>query len=136
MKSVEFAWTPGCQEAFERLRKLLTGAPVLTYPDFRVPFILETDASIYGLGAVLVQAQSDGSVPIIAHASRNLQEHKKCYGVTKLEGMGSGKLARWGMAIQELDVWTFHRSGKFNMPSQELLYRNQRWREKGPIVIL
>ena len=54
-KNSEFTWTAVSQETFEKLRKLLANAPVLTYPDFHVPFILETDASVYGLGAVLAQ---------------------------------------------------------------------------------
>ena len=54
-KNSEFTWTAVCQGAFEKLRNLLTSAPVLAYPDFGVPFILETDASGNGLGAVLAQ---------------------------------------------------------------------------------
>ena len=148
-KNSEFTWTAVCQGAFVKLRNFLTSAPVLAYPDFGVPFILETDASGNGLGAVLAQQQDDGLVRPIAYASRSLQEHNKRYGVTKLEGLGvvwavkhfrpylyghrcdiytdhealksllntpqpSGKLARWGMAIQELDVRILHRSGKHN----------------------
>ena len=87
-KNSLFTWTTLCQETFDKLRKLLTSAPVLVYPDFRVPFILETDASIAGLGAVLAQKQADGLVRPIAYASRTLQDHEKRYGITELEGLG------------------------------------------------
>ena len=53
-KGVPYVWTPGCQRAFEKLKELLTSAPLLRYPK---PFILETDASGDGLGAVLAQRQ-------------------------------------------------------------------------------
>ena len=51
----EFQWTPACQEGFDQLKKALTEAPVLAYPDYSKPFILEMDASLKGLGAVLSQ---------------------------------------------------------------------------------
>ena len=38
-----FVWTPDCQAAFEELKCLLTSSPVLSYPDFQKPFVLETD---------------------------------------------------------------------------------------------
>ena len=57
-KNSLFTWTTLCQETFDKLRKLLTSALVLVYPNFRVPFVLETDASIAGLGAVLAQKQA------------------------------------------------------------------------------
>ena len=51
----EFQWTPACQEGLNQLKKALTEAPVLAYPDYSKPFILEMDASLKGLGAVLSQ---------------------------------------------------------------------------------
>ena len=55
-----FEWSPSCQQAFERLKQLLTTAPILIFPDFKKRFILETDASGVGLGAVLSQKQLNG----------------------------------------------------------------------------
>ena len=49
-----FQWTGEHQEAFDLLKACLTSAPVLGYPDFNCPFELETDASLQGLGAVVV----------------------------------------------------------------------------------
>ena len=76
------------KSAFVELKRLLTHSPVLSFPDFAEPFILETDASGAGLGAVLAQKQEDGTVRPIAYASRSLQPHEKNYGITELEGLG------------------------------------------------
>ena len=61
--------------AFEQLKDLLTTAPILAYPRFGPgeEFVLETDASGEGLGAVLSQRQDDGHVYHIAYTSRSLQ---------------------------------------------------------------
>ena len=71
-KDMQFEWTQECQEAFETLKKKLTSAPVLGYPRFDASFVLETDASIDGLGAVLSQTQEDGKLHPITYASRAL----------------------------------------------------------------
>ena len=49
-------WTPDVEHAFQSLKQALTSTPVLALPDFTKPFILETDASTSGIGAVLIQA--------------------------------------------------------------------------------
>ena len=67
-KNVPFSWTQQCQEAFMELKERLTTSPVLVFPDYTRPFILETDASGVGLGAVLAQKQEEP----IAFASRTL----------------------------------------------------------------
>ena len=77
-----FLWGPECQSAFENLKRLLTSSP---FPDFSRPFVLETDASGSGLGAVLAP---DGTVRPIAYASRSLLKSEKNYGITELEGLG------------------------------------------------
>ena len=56
-KGADFVWTEECETAFRELKERLTAAPVLAYPCFQKPFILETDASGSGLGAVLSQCQ-------------------------------------------------------------------------------
>ena len=50
-----FKWTEEAQVAFNRLQQAMMSLPVLALPDFSVPFEIQTDASRYGLGAVLVQ---------------------------------------------------------------------------------
>ena len=74
-KNMPFLWTIECETAFNALKGLLTNTPVLAFPDFAKPFILETDTSGVGLGAVLAQTQDDNSVRPIAYASRSLQTH-------------------------------------------------------------
>ena len=59
-QSKPFHWTVECDQAFNRLREQLTTSPVLVFPDFSKEFLLDTDASDQGIGAVLSQIQSDG----------------------------------------------------------------------------
>jgi len=54
-KGTDFAWGPDQEEAFEKLKYAITLNPVLTLPDFSKSFILTTDASDRGTGAVLTQ---------------------------------------------------------------------------------
>ena len=154
-KDTPFLWDSTCQQAFESLKQCLIAAPVLAFPNFDNPFLMETDASGIGLGAVLAQKQEDGSVRPLAYASRSLQKHERNYGVTELEALAvvwgvkhfrpylyvhrcdvytdhealksllntpqpSGKLARWGMAIQELDLHIHYRPGGKNQNADAL----------------
>ncbi|WP_353817119.1 ribonuclease H family protein, partial [Acinetobacter baumannii] len=51
-------WTPQCEAAFQELKDKLTSQPVLRLPNHGQPFVLRTDASDVGLGAVLLQRDS------------------------------------------------------------------------------
>ena len=100
-------------QSFVELKNRLTSAPVLAYPrfDVNVPFILETDASAQGLGAVLSQTQSDGKVHPIAYASRSLNVHEKNYSATELETLGlvwASRLFRPYLLGHKCIVYTDH----------------------------
>ena len=80
-----FAWTEPCQAAFEKLRRRLTSAPVLAYPDFNRQFILDTDASDVGIGGVLSQVDDEGRERVVAYGSRVLSKPERRYCVTRRE---------------------------------------------------
>lgn len=83
-KNSRFLWTSRCEESFSKLKKTLATAPILNCPDFTLPFVLQTDASNYGLGAVLSQIDADGE-KVIAYLSRSLTKPEKNYSVTEKE---------------------------------------------------
>eukprot|EP00731_Ephydatia_muelleri_P036553 Em0276g5a len=60
-KNTDFKWTVECQHAFDVLRACLSSPPVLSYPDYSRRFVLDTDASDIGIGAVLSQEDATGS---------------------------------------------------------------------------
>ena len=83
-KGKRFHWTMDCQQAFETLKAHLTSSPILAYPRMEGRFILDTDASDVGMGAVLSQIQ-DGHERVIAYASSTLNKHERRYCVTRKE---------------------------------------------------
>ena len=86
-RNIQPQWSMECEEAFTSLKQALVSPPVLGYPDFRLPFILETDASYLGLGAVLSQVQGKTKI-VIAYASRSLkptERNMQNYSSMKLE---------------------------------------------------
>ena len=83
-KNVKFVWTKECQEASDSLKHHLIQSPILAYPDFGKPFILDTDASDSGVGAVLSQ-MIDGEERVVAFASRTLSKTEQKYCVTRKE---------------------------------------------------
>ena len=72
-------------EAVAILKGKVQSAPVLVFPNFKKPFLLEMDASKEGLGAVLSQKQSDGQYHPIAFGSHSLTPAEKNYHSSKLE---------------------------------------------------
>ena len=77
--------SPEAREAFDHLKAACLQAPILSFPDFAKPFLLETDASGRGLGAVLTQKQADGQYHPIAYASHVMNETEQRYHSNKQE---------------------------------------------------
>ena len=84
-KNIEENWTDKQEKCFLELKKRLTEAPVLMYPDFDKPFKLYTDASGKALGAVLQQKGIDEKEHVIAYASKSLTKAEQNYSTTELE---------------------------------------------------
>ena len=77
--------SPEALEAFGHLKAACLQAPILALLDFDKPFLLETDASGKGLGAVLSQKQADGRYHPIAYASHVMNETEQRYHSNKQE---------------------------------------------------
>ena len=73
------------EEAFYTLKKKCATAPILAFIDLKRPFLLKTDASKYGLGAVLQQIQEDGKYHPVVYASCALDGSEANYHSSKLE---------------------------------------------------
>ena len=109
-KGVTFAWSLECDAAFCQLKNLLVKAPVLAYPQFGLnkSFILETDASGCGLGAVLSQEQPGVRLHPVAYASRR---HEQNCAILELKTLGlvwSVKHFRMYLLGHHCTVYTDH----------------------------
>ena len=76
---------PEVQEAVDILKRKVEFTPILVFHDFDKPFLLKTDASKEGLGAMLSQKQGDGHYHPVAFGSRSLTSLEKNYHSSKLE---------------------------------------------------
>ncbi|GJR47036.1 putative reverse transcriptase domain-containing protein, partial [Tanacetum coccineum] len=79
-KGVKFDWGDKAEAAFQLIKQKLCSAPILALPEGSKDFIVYCDASIKGLGAVLMQREK-----VIAYASRQLKIHEKNYTTHDLE---------------------------------------------------
>lgn len=129
-KGASYEWTEICQEAFDGLKKKLCEAPILAYPSFTKEFVLETDASILGIGAVLSQAQIDGNLHLVAFASRALSPAERNYSVTDLETLA----VLWAVSHfriylygQKVTVYTDHAAVKAVLMNPSASGRHARW---------
>jgi hypothetical protein len=123
-KNVRFNWTPECNEAFEKLKKLLTTTPVLAQPDIEKSFDVYCDASGIGIGCVLMQ---EGRV--IAYVSRLLKRHEEHYPTHGLElaaVVHALKIWRHYLLGNTFHIYIDHKSLKYIFTQAELNMRQRR----------
>lgn len=89
----KITWSPKHQDTLVELIDLLVSPPVMAFPDFQKPFLLHTDASGEGLGAILYQRGDKGHLNVIAYASRTLSPAERNYHSGKLEFLA----LKWAM---------------------------------------
>ena len=85
-KDEPFLWTTECENAFQTLKEKLTSPPILAYPNYQDPYILQTDASGESIGMVLSQIQEDKE-RVIAFAGKRLTPAEKNYSTTEMEAV-------------------------------------------------
>ena len=78
-KTQKVDWNIRSNESFKALKSICSDCQVLAYADYTKPFILHTEASTTGLGAVLYQKQEDGKERVITYASRTLNKSERNY---------------------------------------------------------
>ena len=83
----EYEWSPRCEEAFKKAKNSLSSSNVLVHYDPSLPVILESDASQYGIGAVIFHRFPNGDERPIAYASRSLNSSEKNYSQIEKEGL-------------------------------------------------
>lgn len=84
-KSNALQWTVDCEHAFDQLKYHLCSSPVLMSPDFSRDFVLQTDASDRGVGAVLSQIDKEGVEHPVAYYSCKLLPREEKYSTVKKE---------------------------------------------------
>ena len=84
-KNSSFVWTEQCQCAFDKIKALLMSSPVLKAPDFKKQFKLVVDASDVGIGAVLMQEDSDSIDHPISYFSKKFDKHQRNYSTIEKE---------------------------------------------------
>jgi len=82
-----FSWGRTEQAAFDALKQAMMNAPLLSHPDPTRPWIVQTDASGFAIGAVLSQKQDDGKVRPVAYWSEKLKSAPRNYSATERELM-------------------------------------------------
>ncbi|GJQ92594.1 putative reverse transcriptase domain-containing protein [Tanacetum coccineum] len=126
-KKVKFDWGDKEEAAFQLLKQKLCNAPILALPDGSKDFISNYDASIKGLGVVLMQREK-----VIAYASHQLKIHEKNYTTHDLE-LGAVlfalKIWRHYLYGTKCMVFTDHKSLQHILNQKELNMRQRRWLE-------
>jgi transposase InsO family protein len=83
-KNAKFVWGNEEQNSFTKIKQLLASSPLLKFPESELTFIIQVDASNYGIGAVLMQDSGQGEQPV-AFMSQKLNKQQRNWNTTEKE---------------------------------------------------
>nr|XP_043612624.1 uncharacterized protein LOC122584647 [Erigeron canadensis] len=128
-KDVPFVFDKDCLDAFNLLKESLTNSPIMTPPDWSLPFELMCDASDYALGAVLGQ-RGDKHFRPISYASKTLNPAQQNYTVTEKELLAvvyAFDKFRPYLVLNKTIVYTDHSALRYLFTKQDAKPRLIRW---------
>lgn len=130
-KDVKFNWKEQHQQALDELKRAVSSAPVLILPDYKLPFVVSTDASGYAIGATLSQDQGKGLQPV-AFMSKKMLPAERNYPVHEQELLAViCALKEWRHYLHgnKFKVITDHKSLRYLQTQPCLSSRQVRWSE-------
>ncbi len=83
----KFSWSTECEHAFQTMKRKLTSAPILAFPDMNREFILYTDASQFAISYILGQKGDDGRERVVAYGGRGLRDSERAWPISQREGL-------------------------------------------------
>ena len=130
-KNVPYTWGPEQEKAFSYMKNALTSSPVLQFPDFSLPFYIQSDASDKGFGAVLGQMRN-GSEVVVAYASKAIAPNEANWSTIEKEAYAivwSVKYFRHYLYGRSFTIFTDHNPLKWLFTLKSPEGRLARWTE-------
>jgi len=130
-KGASFTWLEQHEKSFSSLKQALLSSDVLAHPDPNKPYVVNTDASIFGVGATLSQYE-DAALRPVAFESRKLSAAEKNYPVYELEMLAViYALTKWRHLLEghkhPIQLLSDHQALKYFMSQQQISRRQARW---------
>ena len=130
---VKFVWGIPQQEAFDKLKEIITSTPILVRPDAEQPFRVEADGSGVATGAVLSQlSKDDNKWHPVAFLSKSLSAVERNYEIHDVEMLAIIRsLEAWRHFLEganhPIEIWTDHKNLEYFRTSKKLNRRQARW---------